>query len=246
MHVSRRLVFAGLAVLAPVALGGGGAYLYFFSGLHTSPAQLGLASPSATSSSPTPTASASTTGLAGNWTVATGSLVGYRVKELFVGETSKHDAVARTSTVSGGLTVAGDATSGYQISAITITAALTDLHSVDQVAGHDVSLRDSFVSRQMNLQQFPNATFTATSASIPGPVTAQQVNVSVPGSLTVHGVAKTVTATAKAQQSGDKLEIAGSVSIVMTDYGVTPPQVPFTTVDPQVTIEFDVFLTRSA
>jgi hypothetical protein len=32
----------------------------------------------------------------------------------------------------------------------------------------------------------------------------------------------------------------------MTDYGVTPPSVPFTTVDSQVTIEFHIFLTKSA
>jgi polyisoprenoid-binding protein YceI len=244
MRVSRRLLIVGLAALALVALGGGAGYLYFFSGLRTSPAELGLASP-APAASPT-SSTAATTGLAGKWTVTIGSLAGYRVKELFVGETSKHDAVARTSTVSGGLTVAGDATSGYQISAITITAVLTDLHSVDQVAGRDVSLRDSFVSRQMELQQFPNATFTATSFSIPGPVAGQQVNVAVPGQLTIHGVTKNVTAAAKAQLNGDKIEIVGSVSIVMTDYGVTPPQVPFTTVDPQVTVEFHVFLTRAA
>jgi hypothetical protein len=30
----------------------------------------------------------------------------------------------------------------------------------------------------------------------------------------------------------------------MTDYGVSPPSVPFTTVDPQVTIEFQIFLTK--
>jgi len=68
----------------------------------------------------------------------------------------------------------------------------------------------------------------------------------LPGKLTIHGVTKDVTATAKAQVSGSKVEVAGSVSIVMTEYGITPPSVPFTTVDPQVTIEFDVFLTKAA
>jgi hypothetical protein len=34
--------------------------------------------------------------------------------------------------------------------------------------------------------------------------------------------------------------------IVMTDYGVEPPQVPITTVKPQVTIEFQLVLTLSA
>lgn len=237
-----RFLVAGAAVVAAVVLAGGGAYVYFFSGLRSSPNALGLATPTAEASS---TASASAAGsLAGSWTVVTGSVAGYRVKELFVGETSKHEAVARTSDVSGKLTVMGDS-SGYQVTAITITAALTSLHSVDTVAGRDVSQRDGFVSRQMNLSQFPNATFTASSVSVAGG-TSGPVDVSLPGKLTIHGVTKDVTATAKAQVSGSKVEVAGSLSIVMTDYGITPPSVPFTTVDPQVTIEFDVFLTRSA
>jgi len=235
-----RLLIAGIACVAAVTMAGGGAYLYFFSGLHSSPGALGL------SASPSPAASGSpTTGIAGKWTVTTGSLAGYRVKELFVGQASKHDAVARTSSVSGDLTVSGDS-SGYQVSSITFTAVLTDLHSVDSVAGRDVSQRDFFVARQMNLQQFPNATFTASSATVAGTVTSQAVDISLPGELTIHGVTKDVTATAKAQVTGGKAEIAGTVNIDMTDYGVSPPAVPFTTVDSQVTIEFDIFLTKSA
>jgi len=238
--MTRRLLIAGVALVAVVALAGGGAYIYFFSGLRSAPTTLGLSTPS-----PTATATAGT-GLAGTWTVTTGSLAGYRVKELFVGQTSKHDAVARTSTVSGSIAVSGEATSGYKVSAITITAVLTDLHSVDSVAGRDVTQRDGYVSRQMNLQQFPNATFTATSVTVPGPVTSQTVDLSIPGQLTIHGVTKDVTATAKAQETGGKLEIAGSVATVMTDYGVSPPSVPFTTVDPQVTVEFQIFLTKAS
>jgi hypothetical protein len=34
------------------------------------------------------------------------------------------------------------------------------------------------------------------------------------------------------------------VTINMTDYGVSAPQGPFTTVDPSATIEFDIFLAR--
>jgi polyisoprenoid-binding protein YceI len=75
-------------------------------------------------------------------------------------------------------------------------------------------------------------------------VTSQTVDLSIPGKLTIHGVTKDVTATAKAQLSGVKLEIAGSVAIDMTDYGVSPPSVPFTTVDSQVTVEFDIFMTK--
>jgi polyisoprenoid-binding protein YceI len=232
-----RLIVAGAACVAVVALAGAGAYVYFFSGLRSSPSALGL-------SAATPSAAASTGSLAGKWTVASGSVAGYRVNELFVGQTSKHAAVARTSTVSGSATVTGDASS-YQVNGITITAVLTNLHSVDSVAGRDVSQRDGFVARSMNLQQFPNATFTASSVTVAASSAGQPVDLSLPGTLTIHGVTKNVTATARAQQNGGNVEVAGSVTIDMTDYGVTPPSVPFTTVDSQVTIEFDIFLTKS-
>jgi polyisoprenoid-binding protein YceI len=129
---------------------------------------------------------------------------------------------------------------------LTFTAGLATLHSVDTVAGRDVTQRDGVVSRQLDVQQFPDATFTATSASVPGAVASQAVDVTVTGKLTIHGVTKDVTIKAKAQLTGDKAEIAGSTSIVMTDYGVSPPQVPFVTVDSTLLIEFDIFLTRSA
>jgi len=234
----RNLIVAAAAGLVVLALVGVGGYVYFFSNLRSSPPSLAL------TASPTASPATTPTSLAGTWTVTTGSQARYRVKELFVGETAKHDAVAQTSNVTGTLTVGGDAT-GYQASGITVTAGLGSLHSIDQVAGRDVSQRDGIVSRQLDVQQFPNATFTATSASIPGSVTSAQVDITVPGKLTIHGVAKDVTATAKAQVVGDKIEIAGSVAINMTDYGVSPPQVPFTAVDPTVTIEFDLFLTKT-
>lgn len=176
--------------------------------------------------------------------MTTGSLAGYRVQELFAGATSKHLAVARTSNVSGNLTVSG-ASAGYQVSGITLSADLSSLHSVDQVVGRNVTQRDGIVSRQLSVQQFPNATFTAASTSIPGPIAGSPVDVTAAGKLTIRGVTRDVTATAKAQVLGDRIEIAGTMTINMTDYGVTPPQVPFTAVDSTVTIEFDVFLTKT-
>ena len=237
--MKRNLTIAAATGLAILVVMGVAAYAYFFSGLRTSPASLALSSPPA-SSSPTN----ATTGLAATWKVTTGSLAGYRVQELFVGETSKHQAVARTANVSGGLTVSGDA-SGYKVSGITLTADVTSLHSVDQVAGRNVSQRDGVVTRQLGTQQFPNATFTAATATVPASVTSSPVDVTLPGKLTIHGVTKDVTATAHAQVVGDKIEIAGTLMINMADYGVSPPQAPFVTVDPMATVEFDVFLSRS-
>jgi len=242
--MSRRVPIGLIAVAVLLALAGGGVYVYFFSSLRSSPQQLGLqaASPTAGASA---TGTPSTTDLAGTWTVTTGSQAGYRVNELFGGQSTKHEAVSRTSQVSGGITVAGDAASGYQISAITVTANLTALHSVDQVAGRDVSQRDGVVSRQLEVQQFPNATFTATSAAIPGPVTASTVSTTVRGNLTIHGVTKAVNAAVQSQVVGGKIEVAGSVTTEMSQFNVSPPFAPFVTVDTQVVVEFDIFLARA-
>jgi polyisoprenoid-binding protein YceI len=238
-----RILVVAAAVVAVIAIAGGAGYLYYFSGLRTAPAQLGLSASPAATTTPltTPTAPAS---LTGSWTVTSGSVAGYRIKELFVGQASKHEAVARTSTISGGLTVSGDA-SGYQASSLTFTANLTSLHSVDSVAGRDVTQRDGVVSRQLDVQQFPTATFVATSASVTGAISSSPVDVTVTGKLTIHGVTKDVTIHAKAQLVGGKAEIAGSTSVVMTDFGVSPPQVPFVTVDSTLLLEFDIFLVRS-
>src|SRR5690349_17288350 len=106
--MSRRLVIPIVAVVALLVLGGGAAsYVYFFSGLRTTPAALAFASPSPSKSpaSPAGTPSASVPGFAGVWQVASGSLAGYRVKEQFVGQTSTHEAVARPAAVSGQLTI---------------------------------------------------------------------------------------------------------------------------------------------
>jgi polyisoprenoid-binding protein YceI len=129
---------------------------------------------------------------------------------------------------------------------VTITADMTQLHSVDSVAGRDVTQRDGVVSRQLDVSSFPTASFAANSVTVPATGTSTKISLQLPGNLSVHGVAKPVTATARAQLNGDKLEVAGSVTADMSDFGVSPPQVPFVTVDSQVVIEFDVFLTKSA
>jgi polyisoprenoid-binding protein YceI len=239
-----RILVGIAAVVVVIAVVAGAGYVYYFSGLRSAPAQLGLSATPTAATSPTTTPTA-TVSLTGTWIIARGSVAGYRIKELFVGQASKHEAVARTNTIGGGLTVSGGS-SGYQVSLLTFIANLESLHSADSVAGRDVTQRDSVVSRQLDVQQFPTAIFAATSASVPSTITSSPVDLTVTGKLTIHGVTKDVTVTAKAQLVGNRAEIAGSTSIVMTDYGVSPPQVPFVTVDSTLLLEFDIFLTRSA
>lgn len=237
------MLAAGVLVLV-VAVAALGAYLYFFSGLRSAPKPLALSSPSPSS---TPTAGASpSVGLAGSWTVSQGSQAGYRVREQFVGQSSPHEAVARTNAVSGGFSVQ-QASGAPQASNLEFTTQLSGLQSVDQVAGYNVSQRDRFVTRSLDVQQYPSATFKASSVDLPASAAdGQQVSLSVPGQLTIHGVTKDATATVQARLSGSQLQVAGTLPATMTDFGVTPPQVPFTKAESAVTIEFQLVLTRAA
>ncbi len=240
--MSRRILIPLIAVAALIVLGGAGAYAYFFSGLRTSPATLALSSPSPTSS-----ASASTTAASGGtWTVTSGSLAGYRVKEQFVGQSSTHEAVARTSGVTGTITItrSGDT---YTLSTAKITVQLSGLASVDSVAGYNVTNRDRIVQQALKVQSFPTAVFDASSVELPpAAATGQTVTVSVPGQLTIHGVTRDVTATLQLRVSGASAQVAGTIPTSMTDFGVNPPSIGFTTVQPAVTIEVSLNLTRSA
>jgi polyisoprenoid-binding protein YceI len=241
----RKPVVVAAAVLAVAVLVGlGGAYAYFFSGLRSTPKPLAL---SPATASPDATASATATagaGLTGTWTVGSGSLAGYRVREQFAGQTAAHDAVARTSTVSGSLTVAGGG-SGLTATGLQFTVMLADLRSVDTVAGLNVANRDRIVSQTLSVSQYPDATFQARSVAVPSDMDSGQTpTVTIPGQLTVHGVTKPVTLSVQLRLSGGQVQAAGSTSFAMTDFGVQPPQVPITVVQPQVTVEFQLVLVR--
>ena len=237
----RRIWIPFAAAIALMLLGGAGVYAYFFSGLRSTPPPLSLATPAA-SSSATATASAPATAGTVTWSIASGSLVGYRVNEQFVGQSSSHQAVARTSDVTGKVVIAQSG-STYEMTSATITVQLASLASVDSVAGYNVTNRDRIVQQSLDVQSFPTATFTTQSVALPaGADTGQAVTVSVPGRLTVRGVTKQVTATIQLRVTGNSAQIAGTVTTNMTDFGVSPPTIGFTTVQPAVTIEFSLNL----
>lgn len=238
----RKLWIPATAAAVLLVLAAAAAYAYFFSGLRTSPSALTLASPSASASA----SSTSTPANGGTWQIAAGSLVGYRVKEQFVGQSSSHEAVARTSDVTGMVSITQNGTA-YEMSSATVTVQLSSLASVDSVAGYNVTNRDRIVQGSLDVRDFPTAVFKAQNVALPSGVeTGQAVTVSVPGQLTVHGVTKDVTASLQLRVTGTTAQIAGSISTNMTDFGVSPPTIGFTTVQSAVTIEFQLNLTQSA
>jgi polyisoprenoid-binding protein YceI len=237
----RRPIVIAAALLALLLVGGAaGAYAYFFSGLRSSPKPLAAASPSPAAS---PNIAASPSGVAGNWTVGSGSIVGYRVREQFIGREA-NEAVARTSDVSGGLTVT-QASSGLTAGNLNFSAQVATLKSVDTVVGYNVANRDRIVSGTLQVSRFPTASFQAASVALPAELASQQVTLSVPGKLTVHGVTRDATANVTVEVSGDKAQVNGTVKIDMTDFGIQPPQVGFTSVDSATTIEFQLALNRA-
>lgn len=242
--MSKKLWIPVAAAAVLLVLAAAGAYAYFFSGLRTSPSALTLTSPTATASASSTAVTAPASG--GTWQISSGSVVGYRVKEQFVGQSSSHEAVARTGDVTGTVSITQNGTT-YQMSAAMVTVQLSGLASVDSVAGYNVTNRDRIVQGSLDVRDFPTAVFKAQSVVLPAGVeTGQAVTVSVPGQLTVHGVTKDVTASVQLRVTGTTAQIAGSISTNMTDFGVSPPTIGFTTVQPAVTIEFQLNLTQSA
>jgi polyisoprenoid-binding protein YceI len=64
------------------------------------------------------------------------------------------------------------------------------------------------------------------------------------GQLTIAGVEKDVTLSIQVKRQGAALAVSGTTSLMMTDYGVTPPQamLGMLKTNPKVTITFELLL----
>jgi polyisoprenoid-binding protein YceI len=237
----KRGVLVASAIALVVVIAGVGGYLYFFSGLRSTPDSLVL-SPSVAGTS-TPLAS-----LSGHWQLvrSQSTQAGYRVNEQFAEQALMHEAVARTSDVTGEVTVGG---SGDSLSAseLRVTVGLTNLRSVDTVAGRDVTQRDSVVQRALQTSQYPEAIFEAAPLALPKALgLGSTVEFDAPGRLTVHGVSRDVPLHMQGRLDGATFEMAGSTKVNMTDYGVEPPSLPFVKVGSIVVLELRAGLQRTS
>src|SRR2546425_10831880 len=135
---SQRRNIIGTAIVGALVLGALGVgilYLVVFPG--SSPQKLTLSSPvSSTSAS---AASSDPAAAAGTWTVASGSQAGYRVREQLASLAAPSDAVGRTSSVHGSITIAASGTT-YSVTAASITVDVNTLTS-------DKSMRDQRIHR---------------------------------------------------------------------------------------------------
>ena len=183
-------------------------------------------------------------GFAGSWTITAGSQAGYRAREQFINQPAPTEAVARTSHVTGGLLVS-KAGSSLMVSGIHVRVDLSTLQSQDTYATYQVYQRDFFVrtiylhSDTMPYADFKGDAITLSPAAAPGPV-----NVTMNGTLTLHGVTKRVTAQLQVQMNGAHVEVVGTIKVDMRDFAIDPPTIGFTRAEPGVTIEFHLLLAR--
>jgi polyisoprenoid-binding protein YceI len=148
----------------------------------------------------------------GTWTVTTGSEAGYRVKEVLFGQST--DAVGRTSTVTGTMTIAKET--------VTQGSFSVDLRTVTS----DESQRDrQFQGSIMHTSQFPLATFELTSPIDLGTLPADKVQMTyeATGKFTLHGTTKSVQVPLTARRNGANIEVSGTIPVVFADYGIANP-----------------------
>jgi polyisoprenoid-binding protein YceI len=217
-------------------------YLLFFN--EDSPDKLTLSDPPATQpdSGGTGTGTDTDATLAGTWKIASGSVAGYRVREKLAALPATSDAVARTDSVAGSITVRTEG-SNLVADGVDVEVDVASLKS-----DPPESRRDNRIKTQgLESDLFPSATFTSTGpVTLPsGTAAGEAIKAEVTGDLTIHGVTKAVTIPLDVRLTGNQGEVVGSLKFPFSDFGMTPPSVGgFVTVESDATIEFKLLLTR--
>jgi polyisoprenoid-binding protein YceI len=158
--------------------------------------------------------------VAGTWSVAAGSVAGYRVREQLADLPAESDAVGRTDQVTGSITLETSGTT-TTLTAGTLTVDTTAITS-------DKSQRDNRMRDEgLQTDQFPTATFTLTeSVEIPAAALAGTASeVTLTGDLTLHGVTRSVEIPAKAQLVNGTIQVAGALGFPLSDYSITAPNI---------------------
>ena len=154
-------------------------------------------------------------GVDGAWVIDPGaSFAGYRIQEELA-SFGTSEAVGRTSEVTGGLTLDGDA-----IVAVAVEVDMTTLQS-DQ-SRRDNALRD----RGLETASFPTASFAITEPITLGstPGVGETISATATGELTLHGATRAVEIPIEGQLVDDgTIVVVGSLDITITDFDIVPP-----------------------
>jgi polyisoprenoid-binding protein YceI len=210
-----RWLLAGIVVLVILAVAGPFIYNHF---INRAPAPLSLsptstpASPAGTAGSTAPAGTAATGSVAGTWTPGSGSVVGYRVNEVLLGQSGT--AVGRTTSVTGHMTI-----QGTTVTAATFSVPMASVHS------NQGERDNNFDGRIMEVATYPTATFTLTSPIdlVPLPAGGVVKQYTAHGNLTLHGTTHAVTFTLSAERKGSQIEVSGDIPVTFADYNIENP-----------------------
>lgn len=235
----RRLLgwlIVAVVALAALAVAGPFVYIHLFS---STPAALALTPSSPSSSSSGGTAAAAAAAgrpVAGTWVAGAGSVVGYRVHEVLLGQGAT--AVGRSTSVTGHLVISGTA-----VTAASFSVPMDTVHS-------DRSGRDAqFDGRIMDVARYPAGTFTLTREIGLAPVPAAGVirSYTAHGRLTLHGITRAVTFTLTAERKGARIEAAGRLPVLFADYGIANPSLAgFVTTQDHGVLEFLLVFSKTS
>jgi len=143
--------------------------------------------------------------------------------------------------------ITGTATIASSGGTLSVTSAE---FSVDMTTlASDKQMRDNRLRNDgIQTNSFPTSTFKLTSpVAIPASATSgAQVDVTLHGDLTLHGVTKTVDIPAKAQLNGSLIQVLGSLAFPFSDFSINAPNIGgFVAVEDHGTLEFLVNLTKA-
>ena len=131
----------------------------------------------------------------------------------------KTNAVGTTSAIEGDIYLTPEGLSDASESSFRV-----DLSTLKS----DESMRDSYIKRNtLQTSQYQYATFVIEDVSgFPADyVEDTEVEMTISGTLTIHGVAKPVTWDVKARQAGNALSAVADLTIKFQDFGMSPPNV---------------------
>ncbi|MFJ6171922.1 YceI family protein [Curtobacterium sp. NPDC092190] len=169
----------------------------------------------------------------GTWTSTSSSYAGYRVHEVLQG--NDVDVVGRTKDVQGTATV-----DGGSLTKATVTVQVATITTPE-------SARDEyFRSTALQTDRYPTAMFALTEpVDVSKALGGSTQDVTLTGTMDLHGVEKPVTADAQVAVTQDGgVQVVGSVPITFADYGVEAPSLGFVTVDGKGSVEFSLDLAK--
>jgi polyisoprenoid-binding protein YceI len=226
--LARKLII-GVAVLAIGAVAGPWVYINLIK--EDAPDQLRL-EPAPQTVVETTIADTTST-IDGTWAIATDSIVGYRVKEVIVAQST--EGVGRTSAVKGTLNIVGE-----QVTEAEFSVDMTTLKS-------DSSRRDGQVNnRILDTATYPTATFTLKQpiTLTPEALAGSDLTTQATGTLTLRGVTKDIELTLIARLANDVIEVNGSIEIIFADWSIPDPSISAIVVEDRGQLEFLLRFTR--